>query len=68
MIANKYFNTSNWTGRTLRTMQDAFGCGSHWFEKPAPNMGNFKSFIFYILFVVIAMFMVSLISGVIKLW
>ena len=68
MIANKYFNTSNWTGRTPRTMQDAFGCGSHWFEKTAPNMGNKLAFILYLQCVAIAMFLISLISGVIKLW
>lgn len=62
-----WYTHSNWTGRTPRTMQEAFGCTYHSFYEKAPSMGKLKHFLWYIACVGIALFLLSLSSGVIKL-
>lgn len=63
-----WYSHANWTGKTPRTMQEAFGHDFNTLDKEAPPMGTIKHLLIYIGFFSAAIFAVSLISGVIRLW
>lgn len=65
-----WYTHSNWTGRTPRTMHEAFGTDFSGFQQEHPGMGflsKVKHFVLYLMIVCATVFAISVISGAVTM-